>query len=88
MFPFFLDCALQGINDFGRIGYGGPLPPPGPPHTYRIKVYVLDTLLSIRPGVNKLALEEAMKGHILQFGILRGKFGQMISLCPDYVNII
>ena len=24
----------QGRNDFGRIGYGGPRPPPGRPHRY------------------------------------------------------
>jgi Raf kinase inhibitor-like YbhB/YbcL family protein len=78
VFP--LCCAFQGRNDFGRIGYGGPLPPPGPPHTYRIKVYVLDTFINIMPGADKLTLEEAMKGHLLQFGMLRGKFGQNITI--------
>lgn len=77
-----LGYAFQGRNHFGKIGYGGPLPPPGPPHTYRIKVYVLDTFLPVRPGADKPTLEAAMKGHILQFGILRGKFGQGINLYP------
>jgi Raf kinase inhibitor-like YbhB/YbcL family protein len=26
--------AKQGINDFKRVGYGGPCPPPGKPHRY------------------------------------------------------
>ena len=26
--------AAQGTNDFNRIGYGGPCPPPGKPHRY------------------------------------------------------
>ena len=29
----------QGINDFKRIGYGGPCPPPGKPHRYYLKLY-------------------------------------------------
>src|ERR1017187_5501305 len=28
--------GYQGRNDFGRIGYGGPCPPPGSPHRYLI----------------------------------------------------
>ena len=28
------DGARQGYNDFKRIGYGGPCPPPGKPHRY------------------------------------------------------
>src|SRR5713101_631817 len=26
--------ARQGLNDFGRVGYNGPCPPPGRPHHY------------------------------------------------------
>src|SRR5262249_933982 len=26
------DGAKQGTNDFGKIGWGGPSPPPGKPH--------------------------------------------------------
>src|SRR5437762_6437024 len=33
--------AIQGKNDFGKIGYGGPAPPPGKPHRY---VFRLDAL--------------------------------------------
>src|SRR5438445_12680380 len=34
-----LDGARQGRNDFRRPGYGGPCPPPGPPHRYFFKLY-------------------------------------------------
>ncbi len=34
--------ALQGHNDFGPLGYGGPCPPKGKPHHYVITVYALD----------------------------------------------
>jgi Raf kinase inhibitor-like YbhB/YbcL family protein len=34
--------AIQGRTDYGLIGYGGPCPPPGPPHRYQVTVYALD----------------------------------------------
>ena len=33
--------ATQGRNDYGGVGYGGPCPPPGPPHHYEFRVYAL-----------------------------------------------
>lgn len=32
---------LQAVNDFGRVGYDGPNPPPGPPHRYQFSVHAL-----------------------------------------------
>ena len=69
-----LGGALQGTNDFGKLGYGGPLPPAGQLHTYRIIVYALDSFLPAIAGIGKLALENEMIGHIVQSGILRGRF--------------
>ncbi|TAJ25997.1 MAG: YbhB/YbcL family Raf kinase inhibitor-like protein [Nitrospirae bacterium] len=37
--------ARQGQNDFNRIGYGGPCPPPGKPRRYFFKLYALDITL-------------------------------------------
>jgi Raf kinase inhibitor-like YbhB/YbcL family protein len=39
--------AVQSITDFGKAGYGGPCPPPGPIHEYLITVYALKTSLSV-----------------------------------------
>lgn len=33
--------AIQSRNDFGAPGYGGPCPPPGPPHHYHLMLYAL-----------------------------------------------
>lgn len=33
--------AVQGRNDFGAHGYGGPCPPPGAPHHYHLMLYAL-----------------------------------------------
>ena len=35
--------AIQVRNDWGSLGYGGPCPPPGPPHHYRLVLYALRT---------------------------------------------
>lgn len=65
--------ARQGINDFRRIGYGGPCPPGGT-HRYFFKVYALDAMMTLPPGPAKARLLEAMKGHVLAEGQLMGKY--------------
>ena len=67
--------GLQGKNDFGKIGYGGPCPPSGT-HHYFFKVYALDTELSIKPGATKDQLLKAMEGHILAQGQLMGTYSR------------
>ncbi len=57
--------AQQGYNDFHRIGYGGPCPPPGGPHHYVFRLYALDARLDLKPGANRAALDAALKPHIL-----------------------
>jgi hypothetical protein len=68
--------ARQGRNDFGKIGYGGPCPPPGKPHRYFFKLYALDAKLNLKAGATKAEVERAMKGHILAQGELIGKYGR------------
>lgn len=65
--------ALQGSNDFRKIGYGGPCPPGGT-HRYFFKLYALDTLLKLHAGASKADLLKAMQGHILGQGQLMGKY--------------
>lgn len=65
---------LEGVNDFGKIGYRGPCPPRGNPHRYFFKIYALDTLLNLPKGSSKGALEKAMDGHILGKGELVGTY--------------
>ncbi len=65
--------AVQGRNDFRRIGYGGPCPPGGT-HRYFFTVFALDTKLDLAPGTTKAHLLTAMEGHILDKGILMGRY--------------
>jgi Raf kinase inhibitor-like YbhB/YbcL family protein len=43
--------ALQALNFFGDVGYGGPCPPPGDdPHLYRLTAYALNQQLELADG--------------------------------------
>ncbi len=68
--------ARQGRNDFRKIGYGGPCPPPGKPHRYFFKLYALDKKLELKAGASKAEAESAMKGDILAQAELMGRYGR------------
>ena len=58
--------GLQGVNDFGKIGWGGPCPPRGHgTHRYFFRLYALDTVLDLRPGATKEQVRAAMQGRVL-----------------------
>lgn len=56
--------GLQGLNDWGRPGYGGPCPPVGR-HRYFHKLYALDVVLPDLGRADKAAVLAAMRGHVL-----------------------
>ncbi len=64
----------QGTNDFSRVGYSGPCPPPGTTHHYFIRLYALDAPTSLPPGASRRELDNAMQGHILAKAELMGRF--------------
>jgi Raf kinase inhibitor-like YbhB/YbcL family protein len=68
--------SQQGRNDFGKIGYGGPCPPPGKPHRYFFKLYALDAKLNLKVGATKADVERAMQGHILAQAELMGRYAR------------
>ena len=70
--PELTNGTKQGLNDFKQIGFGGPMPPPGKPHRYYFKLYALDTMLNLKPGITKKELLRAMEGHVLAEGELMG----------------
>lgn len=69
-----LDGAEQGVNGFGKLGYGGPCPPPGSPHHYHFVLYALDRRLDLQPGADAEGLERAAQGHVLATAELIGVF--------------
>jgi Raf kinase inhibitor-like YbhB/YbcL family protein len=64
------------MNDFRRVGYGGPCPPPGLPHRYFFKLYALDTTTNLKPRATKQQLLDAIKGHVLGEAQLVGRYGR------------
>ncbi len=63
-----------GVDDFSRVGYNGPCPPPGGPHRYFFKLFALDQSSGLLPKATKADLLEAMKGHILARAELIGLY--------------
>lgn len=66
--------ALQGKNDFNRIGYGGPCPPVGAAHRYFFRLFALDATLPLKAGATRTDLDAAMQGHVLATGELMGTY--------------
>lgn len=64
----------QGVNDFRRVGYGGPCPPPGPAHRYYFKLYALDAPTGLPARATKAALLKAIRGHVLAEAQLMGRY--------------
>jgi len=62
--------AAQGVNGFGRRGYGGPCPPRGAAHHYHVVVLALDTRLGLAAGARRSDLESRISGHVLARGEL------------------
>lgn len=68
--------TLQGKNDWGRSGYGGPCPPRGK-HRYRHTLYALDTLLPDLKTPDRAGLDEAMAGHVIAQSRLTGMYQRL-----------
>ena len=67
--------GVEGINDFRKIGYGGPCPPSGA-HRYFFRVYALNRQLELKAGAGRKELESEMIGHIIAEGELMGKYSR------------
>ena len=67
--------AVQGVNSFKKITYGGPCPPSGT-HHYLFKLYALDTILDLDENTNKQDVERAMKGHVVAQTKLVGMYSK------------
>ncbi len=65
-----------GVDDYSRVGYFGPSPPPGKPHRYIFKVYALGKPLGLTPRKTKADLLKAMEGAILGEASLTGIYGR------------
>lgn len=67
--------VLQGRNDFGLLGYGGPTPPSGV-HNYVTTVYALSAMLELESGFSLPALAQAMEGKIIAQAQVTGTYAR------------
>ena len=67
--------GVQGTNDFGKSGYGGPCPPSGT-HRYYFRIFALDHELDLPVGAKRSQLDTAMKSHVIAKGELMGRYAR------------
>ena len=70
-----LGGARQGTNDAGNVGYAGPCPPSGT-HTYRFRLYALDSPLDLAPGADRAAFLDAVAAPALELALLTGVYSR------------
>lgn len=68
------DGGLQGENDFGDLGWGGPCPPPGEEHRYVFRLYALDGTPELGSGATKEELLEAIEPMVVEEARLTGRY--------------
>jgi len=70
--------GLQGLNDFGFIGYGGPCPPRGHGvHRYVFLVLALrDKSIGLSAGAGFRQVAERVRGRILAYGYTYGTYSR------------
>lgn len=67
--------ATQGRNSFGKIGWNGPLPPPGHGvHRYHFTLYALSSSIPLASGMRREAFRLALQGHVLETAELVGTY--------------
>lgn len=65
--------SQEGVNDWKRVGYGGPCPPIGR-HRYFHKLYALDVELPNLDRPTKAELLQAMEKHVIASAELVGTY--------------
>jgi len=73
---------VEGVNDFGKVGYQGPCPSQGKAHRYLFKLYALNTTLALEEGASKKDVLEAIQGHIVAEAKLVGLYQR-----PDEIPV-
>jgi hypothetical protein len=66
----------QGKNDFDKLGWSGPCPPPGKPHRYRFTLLALSAPIGLAAGATKQELEAASAGKVLARATLTATYAR------------
>jgi Raf kinase inhibitor-like YbhB/YbcL family protein len=65
--------GINGVSSLGQEGYVSACPPSGQ-HRYYFKLYALNSMLDLPQGVDRKAVEEAMKDKIIETAELMGVY--------------
>ncbi len=69
------DLGVSGMTDFGRVGYGGPMPPEGHgSHHYYFWILALDTERHLEPGLDLHDFLEQIEPHLIGMNRLVGTY--------------
>jgi hypothetical protein len=69
--------AIEGINGFGKIGYGGPCPRSGS-HHYRFKLYALSDTFEFPAKIKREEMEKNIADYILDQTMIVGIYKKII----------
>lgn len=75
-------CGRHGRNDFGGLGWGGPMPPVGERHRYRFSLFALDRRLYLPVGVMRTELEREIEAHVIERTRLIGTYQRHLAFVP------
>jgi len=68
---------VQGVNDYGKTGYGGPAPPPGHgTHHYFFWLLALDSELQLEAGLTMWQLLGEIEPHVIGMNRLVGTYSR------------
>jgi Raf kinase inhibitor-like YbhB/YbcL family protein len=69
------DNYVQGVNNFGKAGYGGPMPPEGHgTHHYFFWLLALDSAPQLEPGLTMWELLEKIEPSVIGMNRLVGTY--------------
>ena len=69
--------GAEGRNSFGKVGYGGPCPPPGnKPHHYVVTVYLLRSRLGLASGASPENVLSSIRRLAVASGSTTGTYGR------------
>jgi Raf kinase inhibitor-like YbhB/YbcL family protein len=69
-------AGVQGRNDFGRTGYGGPCPPRGRPHRYEFHLLALSRSLDLQGAPTAKDVRRAAAGVTLREATLSASYSR------------
>lgn len=73
------DPGVPGRNDFGNVGYSGPMPPRGDrAHHYVFRLFATDLRRwNLPEGASRAEVEAAMEGRVLAEATLTGRYARV-----------